>query len=329
MCADFFHRPVALKTAFLLSLAILFWGQIAAADDEYVFILRAKGNPYWNTLAAGIEETAKERRIRVTVFQSQSESSIEEQLNTCYTLIQKRPKVLSVAAANTASGIQCLKAAQKENIIVGDIDSSIPAEEAAKQGVKIDFSVGSDNLAIGREAGKYALTRSTAKSGKILILEGAPGNTNGKQRVDGFRDTLREAGFEKNIVASISADWDRLKAMNITRDVWQRFPDLTFVYAANDMMALGAVEALKPNTNAPKIEVLGIDGTLDGRKAVLNGELVGTVAQLPYLVGKRTVELAVEAAEYRLTQSRVTTDSPLLTRETLLDKSSPLLEYVR
>src|SRR4051812_42160436 len=72
----------------------------ARAEDEYIYILRAKGNPYWNTIAQGIEETAKATSAHVTVYQSESESSAEEQLNTCLAAIQRKPKVLAIAAAN-------------------------------------------------------------------------------------------------------------------------------------------------------------------------------------------------------------------------------------
>lgn len=73
------------------------------AEGEFVFLLRAKGNPYWNSVAAAVEETA-----------------------------------------------------QKTGIPVAELDASIPLEEAEKAGVKLAFSVGSDNLEIGRKAAEYA-----------------------------------------------------------------------------------------------------------------------------------------------------------------------------
>ena len=51
------------------------------------------------------------------------------------------------------------------------------------------------------------------------------------------------------IVNSISADWDRLRAMNITSDTLTRTPDLNVIFAANDVMALGAVEVRDINGN--------------------------------------------------------------------------------
>jgi len=85
---------------------------------------------------------------------------------------------------------------------------------------------------------------------------------------------------------------DRLKALNITADTLTRTPDLNVVFAANDTMALGAVEAIRAAGKTKQILVVGVDGVPDARKAILAGRMTASVAQLPYLIGKRSAELA-------------------------------------
>ncbi len=301
----------------------------ACAENDFVFILRAKGNPYWNTLALGIEETARAKKISSTVYMLQSETAAEEQLNTCLAAIARKPKFLGVSAANVAVGIECLKKASSAGIIIADVDCSIPLEEAAKHNLPLTFSVGSDNFAVGKRAGEYVHTLFDDAAIEVFILEGAVGSPAGVLRVDGFKKALVESAPNAKIVGSLSGEWDRLKAMNVTADFVQRFPAIKLVYAANDMMALGAIEALKSRGMLSNIKVIGVDGTQDAQRAVRAGEMSATVAQLPYLIGKRAVELGEEVVSGKHVNIREVTDTPVITKAVLQKKDSAELQYVR
>ena len=121
------------------------------------------------------------------------------------------------------------------------------------------------------------------------------GNNASAERVSGFKQQLAKDKPQSKIVNSISAEWDRLRAQNITADALTRTPDLNVVYAANDMMALGAVEAIRTQGKAKDTIVVGVDGNADARKAIASGRMTASVAQLPYLIGKRAVALAKES----------------------------------
>ncbi len=263
------------------------------------------------------------------MYEGQSDSSAEEPLNTCLVAIQRRPKFLAIVAATTSVGIQCLKNAQKAGIPIAELDASITIPEAEKAGLRLAFSVGSDNLEIGRKAAQYTKEVFPQGAIRIVVLEGAVGSEPGRLRVEGFRSGIAAFLPQATIVASISADWDRLKAMTVTTDLLERFPKIDLIFAANDQMALGAVEALKTKHRIKETKVIGVDGTLDARRAVTAGELSATVAQVPYLLGKRAVELAVDVLEGKHVQMREITDTPVLTPRILADSNSPELRYVR
>ena len=91
------------------------------------------------------------------------------------------------------------------------------------------------------------------------------------------------------VVASLPGDWDRMKAANITNDILTRHPDLKAIFAANDGMALGAVESAYAAGKGKDILIVGVDGNSDAVKSIKSGRLNASVAQLPYLVGKRSV----------------------------------------
>jgi ABC-type sugar transport system substrate-binding protein len=140
---------------------------------------------------------------------------------------------------------------------------------------------------------------------------------------------LKELLPRAKIVASITADFDRLKAMNTTLDILQRTPDLDIIYAANDTMALGAAEAARNLGRDKDLKIIGVDGTADARKAIKEGRMTASVAQLPYLMGMRSVELITDTGANRTTGHSETTATPVLTKEMLETNTDPMLRYVR
>jgi len=299
-----------------------------AQNDEYIFILGARGNPYWTAMADAINETAKAKNIKAIVYQTESDRDAEGELNICQTAIQRKPKVLVMQAINASIGIECFKQATSAGIIVADVDAHLTVDEAEKAGIHLAYTVGSDNFLIGQEAAKFVGGIVGKTDPKIFILEGSAGSITSQKRVDGFSTRIKSMMPSAKIVASISAEWDRLKAINTTADILQRQPDIDIIYAANDMMALGAAEAVH-NANKTSIKIIGVDGTADARKAVLDGRLTATVAQLPYLMGIRTTELAIAVTQQQKINQVEITPTPVLTSEYLKSGNAPLLQYIR
>ena len=84
----------------------------------------------------------------------------------------------------------------------------------------------------------------------------------------------------------------RPKAANIANDTLTANPDLVAIFAANDGMALGAVESVYAAGKGGEVAVIGVDGNSDAVKSIKAGRLNASVAQLPYLVGSQAVEKA-------------------------------------
>lgn len=318
--------------AFLL-LAILFvMPQARALDEapqeEYAFILMSRANPYWQAMIDGIEDTARDNGMNASVHLVESDRAAEEQLNLCLAVAGKKPKLLAMSSVNSSVGIECFKRAKELGVIVADMDSQITPEQAAAAGVPLAFTVGSDNLVIGQSAAIFLTQHAKGTTPEILVLEGAAGSPAGEKRVRGFKEQLAKDFPEAKIISSVSAEWDRLKAMQIAGDTLRAHPNLDYIYAANDLMALGALEAMKSTGKAGQVKVIGVDGIKDARDSVMQDGLLATVAQLPYLVGKRAVELAIKAQPDQPAHSEVTA-TPVLTKEMLTRGTDPLLDYVR
>ncbi len=320
-------RP--LLVACLLVLAILTSGTSAFAADKYVFILKWIGNPYWQAIKEGITDGAKDAGVTVTILSPNNDQAKEEHLNLNDAAISQKPAVIVLGAATTAIGLQCFRKAQKQGIRVADIDATVSVEEAKKSGVDLSFTIGADNIGIGKKSAQFVA--STVKGGapKVLILEGVIGSPPSTDRVAGFKAELAKVLPQATIVASTSAEWDRLRALTITTDTLTKNPDLKVVFAANDVMALGAVEAIRAAGKTNQVVVVGVDGVPDARKAILAGKMTASITQLPYLIGKRSVQLAVESAKGGKTGRTERAPLLILTKDVLEAKKDPLLKNVR
>ncbi len=181
--------------------------------------------------------------------------------------------------------------AQKVNVIVVvpvDYRGIVPGvEKANKAGIPVialgiesaggkTTFVGSKNLDAGRMQGEY-MAKVLPKNAKIVYLQGQPGLYHSKERLDGFTKALATRADVK-VLANLPANYDRAEGMKVTEDWVQRFPKFDALIAANDQMALGALQALKA-ANRKGVMISGIDGTKDALAAIQAGEMSQSIFQ--------------------------------------------------
>ncbi|UJQ95597.1 sugar ABC transporter substrate-binding protein [Mariluticola halotolerans] len=148
-----------------------------------------------------------------------------------------------------------------------------------------------------------ALFESMGGSGGIVALGGIPSNTPAIQRKAGLMKAIEDNG-NIELLDFQDADWDATKANNIVSAWVTRFgSDIKGIWAANDGMAIGALEALRAEGLAGQILVTGIDGTKDAITAVKNGEMAATVDWDPSWIGGIALSLSYHAATGKLTPS--------------------------
>jgi ribose transport system substrate-binding protein len=137
-----------------------------------------------------------------------------------------------------------------------------------------------DGVDSGYKTGK-ALMEAMGGKGKVAAIQGRLANSIAIARYKGFEKALKEFPGIK-LVEARPANWSRQQAMKNVESWLVSTPDLGGVWAANDEMALGAVEALRAMNKAGKVPVTGIDATGDAVGAVLSGEMVATISPDPY-----------------------------------------------
>lgn len=325
--ARFDRLAVILGAAALLGMA----GAAGAQDNgEYGVLMKTLANPFWGAMSQGVEDGAKEAGVKYFLQAAESDQAAEPQLNLCNTMLERKPVAMITAAINSTNLLPCLKAAQEAGIKVVDLDGNLDPAVLDKEGLKITFRIGSNNVAAGEQGAEYLVDKlGKDAKGPVLVIEGLSGNVTGQKRAQGFAAKLKELAPGLEIVASLPGDWDRGKAASIANDILTRNPDLVAIFAANDGMALGAVELVYAAGKGDQVTIIGVDGNSDAVKSIKDGRLNASVAQLPYLVGKQAVENVKKALAGSEVQGDIAVPTLVLTKEVLDAGKEPMLQYVK
>jgi D-allose transport system substrate-binding protein len=312
----------------VLALALI---PAAHADNgEYGVLLKTLANPFWGAMQKGIEDGANEAGVKFFLQAAESDQAAEPQLNLCNTMLERKPVALITAAINSTNLLPCLKSAQNAGMKIVDLDNNLDQAVLDKEGIKVTFHIGSDNIAAGAQGAEYLVSKlgKNAK-GPVLVIEGLSGNITGEKRAKGFAEKLKELAPGLEIVASLPGDWDRGKAASIANDTLTAHPDLVAIFCANDGMALGAVESVFAAGMGDQVTIIGVDGNVDAVKSIREGRLSASVAQLPYLVGKQAIENVKKALAGERVPSNIAVPTLLLTKEVLDKGTEPMLQYVK
>jgi ribose transport system substrate-binding protein len=132
--------------------------------------------------------------------------------------------------------------------------------------------VGADDYSIGLSVG-HRLLKAIGGKGNVVILEGVKGSLTSTNRVRGFNDAIKEYPNVK-LLASQPGNFQRLNALQVMENLMQSFPSIDGVLAANDPMAVGAIEALEGANR--KALVVGINGSKEAVELIKSGKLLAS-----------------------------------------------------
>jgi len=304
----------------------------ADGPPSYAVLLKSLANPYWSSLAAGVRGGARTAQVAVTISGVPSDQAASAQLDQCRAALATRPAALLAASIDSTNLLPCLAEAHRAHVPVIDLDDNLAPALDRRQGVRVAFRIGADNEAAGARAAGFVVGRlgGDQATGNVLVIEGLAGNLSSQQRADGFAARLHQLAPHLVIVARASADWDREKAAAITRDVIARAPDLRAIFACNDGMVMGALGvARQARSPARQAVIVGVDGTGEALQAIRDGQLDGTVAQLPFLLGQEAVLHTAELLAGHAVARQIDVPTLLVTREILESGSNPLLRDLR
>ena len=276
-----------------------------SGKPRIAMVLKTLNNPFFIDMQRGAEEAAKRLNVDLTVQAAERETDVEKQMQIIENLVETGVNALAIAPSGSKEVVAAVAKANAANIPVVIVDDKVDAQAAKDAGVHWEAYVGSDNVEGGRIAGRY-LTQLTNGNANVALLEGIPGHQTGDARLKGFKEAIQSSPGIR-IVASQTANWERDQGFNVFQNMLQAHPDIDAVFACNDMMALGAVEAIRAAGKTGKIHVIGFDAIDDARKAIAAGTMDGSVAQFPSEMGRIAIENAVKLIHHEPVQAETAT----------------------
>ncbi|MBW4603088.1 MAG: ABC transporter substrate-binding protein [Calothrix sp. FI2-JRJ7] len=225
-----------------------------------------------------IKSEAAKRKKTYDFLMTDAQGQTSKQFSDIEDLIARQVDAIFLVPREYEGLTPALEAARAANIPVFLIDR----EAAGKPGEHFVSFLGSDFRAQGRRVGSW-LAEATGGKASIVQLTGTAGSSVAIDRAKGFRDAISSYPNMK-IIATQTADFSRAQAQRVMENIIQaKGSDITAVYAHNDEMALGAIQALKSAGMKPGVDVMvgSIDGQKTALEAIIRRELGVSVESNP------------------------------------------------
>ena len=243
------------------------------------FSVSTLNNPFFVTLTEGAKKAASEKNVELVVVDAGDDAA--KQTSDIEDLVSRNVGVLIVNPVDSDAVAPAVKSAMSQGIKVIAVDRGV-------NGVDVDCQIASDNVAGARMATEY-LMELVGEGAKVAELQGVPGASATIDRGEGFHQV---ADKSLQVAASQTANFNRAEGMTVMENILQSDGTIKGVFAHNDEMALGAVEAVA--ASGKDIKIVGFDATDDAQKAVKDGKMAATVAQKPDKMGETAIETAVK-----------------------------------
>jgi len=242
--------------------------------------LSTLNNPFFVDVRDGAQAEADAKGITLNILDAQNDATT--QANQIQTAVTSNAGVIIINPVDSDAAVAAVQPALSANIPVIAVDRGIT-------GVTPASFIASDNVAGGKQAAD-ALADAIGKKGEILWLQGQAGTSASRDRGQGFSDQIATYS-DITVVGEQTANFDRTQGMDVTTNLLQAHPNVVGIFAENDEMALGAIQALGSKAGT-SVFVVGFDGSADGLTAITDGTLAATIAQQPKELGKAAVDAA-------------------------------------
>lgn len=287
-------------------LAAVLAGGCARGEDRQTIALvpKAMDSEFWLAVRDGARAAIEGRDdVVLSVLAPDREINVDQQVSILEDQIQRGAKVLVVAPAGSAQVVPVLQAAVDRGIPVVLVDTDAPLPGKASY-------VGTDNRAGGTLAARYIIEQ--VGTGKVALIHGVPGNQSQDDRAAGFSEAIAAAPALQ-VVARQPANSERSLGLTVMENILTAHPDIRAVFATNDQMALGAVEAIAARRQTTPIVVVGFDATAEAVQAIIDGRMSASIAQRPTEMGRRGIEAALALMDGRQVEPRIDTGTELIT----------------
>lgn len=278
-----------------------------STDDKKLVIglaMNTQTNPFFVDVKDGVQKAADENGIELYITDAQDDPTI--QMKDIENLITKNPDAIIIDTCDSDAIVSSVEACNEAGIPVFTMDRE-------SNGGEVVAHIGYDAIKSGKIAGQY-LADTLGGKGNIVELQGIMGTNVAQNRSKGFNEVIAE-NPDMKIVASQVADFDRATGMTVMENILQANEHIDGLYAANDEMLLGALEAIEAAGRLDEITMIGCDAIDDTLEAIKSGKVEATIAEPPFFLGKAILNTAYDYLQGKDVEANVILDNSLVTAE--------------
>ena len=258
----------------------------------------------WRTAnTASIQDAAKAADIDLKFSDANGEQ--ENQISSIRSFIQQQVDVIAFSPVVRTGWDAVLLEAKNAGIPVILTDRAVDTQE---KDVYKTF-LGADFVQEGQWAGDWVVQQYASAPGPVNIvqLEGTTGSDPALERSSGFAKAI-SANPNLSVIASQTGDFTRSGGKQVMEAFLKANPKIDLVFAQNDDMALGAMEAIEAAGKKPgqDIKIVAIDATRDGMQALADGK-INFIVECNPLLGPELMNLAKKVVAGESVPARVVT----------------------
>ncbi|GHE25708.1 ABC transporter substrate-binding protein [Kitasatospora indigofera] len=266
----------------------------------------------WRTAnTKSVQDAAK--KAGVTLKFSDAQQKQENQIKAIRSFIQQKVDIIAFSPVVESGWDTVLKEAKAAKIPVILTDRAVDSQD---ESLYVSF-LGSDFVEEGKRAADWLVKEYQGKADPVNIvqLEGTTGSAPANDRKSGFADVIK--GDPKfKVLASQTGDFTRAKGKEVMQAFLKSQPKIDVLYAHNDDMALGAIQAIEEAGKQPgkDIKIISIDGVKDAFTAMSQGK-INVVVECNPLLGDQLMELAKKVKKGESVERRIKTEEGVFTQD--------------
>ncbi|MFG2825344.1 ABC transporter substrate-binding protein [Kitasatospora sp. NPDC048365] len=266
----------------------------------------------WRTAnTKSVQESAKKAGIELKFSDAQQKQ--ENQIKAIRSFIQQKVDVIAFSPVVESGWDTVLKEAKDAKIPVILTDRAVDSKDDS---LYVTF-LGSDFVEEGKRAADWLVKEYQGKSGEVNIVElqGTTGSAPANDRKSGFGDVIK-ADAKFKVVASQTGDFTRAKGKEVMQAFLKAQPKIDVLYAHNDDMALGAIQAIEEAGKKPgsDIKIISVDGVKDAFTAMSQGKINVDVECNP-LLGDQLMDLVKKVKAGEQVPKRIKTEEGVFTQD--------------
>ncbi len=288
-------------------------GGAAATDTLTLGFAQVGAESGWRTAnTKSIQDSAATAGVDLKFSDAQQKQ--ENQIKAIRSYIQQRVDVIAFSPVVETGWDTVLQEAKRANIPVILTDRSVDTKDTSLY----KTFLGSDFVAEGKKAGEWLVKKYQGNTAPVAVVElqGTTGAAPAIDRKEGFAEAIKPA-TNISVVASQTGDFTRSGGKQVMEAFLKSQPKIDVVYAHNDDMALGAIEAIEAAGKVPgkDITIISVDAVKDGMTALSQGKISYIVECNP-LLGDQLMDLAKKVKAGESVPARVVTE------ETVFDQAA-------